>query len=145
MDYNKLMDKRQKHVHENFRRTSKLSDPKFVARFMDWVTFYRRNPGRFVQRYFNMHLHPYQHIILYLMDICPSICIVAARSAAKSFLIAVYACKEAILRPGSRIVIASATKKQAKLIVDEKIEKEILPQSQLLRDEVKNIVTVQSN
>ena len=139
MDYVKLMDERQKHLHEHFPPTSKLSDPEFVKKLLDWLTFWRRNPNRFVQRYFGIMLYLYQHIILYLMDICPSIVIVAARSAAKSFIIAVYACKEAILRPGSLILVASATKKQAKLIVSEKIVKEILPRSPLLQEEIKTI------
>ena len=110
-----------------------------MKKLLDWLTFWRRNPNRFVQRYFGIMLYLYQHIILYLMDICPSIVIVAARSAAKSFIIAVYACKEAILRPGSLILVASATKKQAKLIVSEKIVKEILPRSPLLQEEIKTI------
>lgn len=139
MDYEALMDDRQKHLHEHFPSTSKLSDPDFVKKLLEWLTFWRRNPNRFVQRYFGISLYLYQHIILYLMDLCPSICIVAARSAAKSFIIAVYACKEAILRPGSLIVVASATKKQAKLIVSEKIVKEILPRSPLLQAEIKGI------
>ena len=139
MDYEALMDGRQKHVHEHFSPNSKLNDPEFVKKLLDWITFWRRNPSRFVQRYFGITLYLYQHIILYLMDIFPSICIVAARSAAKSFIIAVYACKEAILRPGSLIVVASATKKQARLIVSEKIAKEILPRSPLLQQEIKTI------
>ena len=139
MNYEAVMDERQKHLHEHFPSSSKLNDPEFVKKFMDWITFWRRNSGRFVQRYFGITLYLYQHIILYLMDIFPSICIVAARSAAKSFIIAVYACKEAILRPGSLIVVASATKKQARLIVSEKIVKEILPKSPLLQEEIKTI------
>lgn len=139
MDYEALMDERQKHLHEHFPSSSRLSEPEFVKKLLAWVTFWRRNPNRFVQRYFGITLYLYQHIILYLMDLCPSICIVAARSAAKSFIIAVYACKEAILRPGSLIVVASATKKQAKLIVTEKIVKEILPRSPLLQAEIKVI------
>ena len=95
-------------------------------RLMEWITFYRRNPSRFVEHYFGIVLHLYQHIILYLMEFVPSFCIVAARSAAKSFLIAIFACKEAILRPGAKIVVASATKKQARLIVSEKIKKELI-------------------
>ena len=89
MDYEKMMDERQKHVHEHFPANSKLSDPEFVKKLLDWLTFWRRNPSRFVQRYFGITLYLYQHIILYLMDIFPSICIVAARSAAKSFIIEV--------------------------------------------------------
>ena len=139
MDYEKVMDERQRHVHEQFPPSSYLGDATRVRKLMEWITFWRRNPSRFVQYYFGITLHLYQHIILFLMDIFPSICIVAARSAAKSFIIAIYACKEAILRPGARIVVASATKKQARLIVSEKIQKEILPKSPLLHDEILRI------
>ena len=69
MDYEALMDGRQKHVHEHFSPNSKLNDPEFVKKLLDWITFWRRNPSRFVQRYFGITLYLYQHIILYLMDI----------------------------------------------------------------------------
>ena len=138
MDYEKIMDERQKHLHEHFSPSSYLGDPKRVQKILDWMTFWRRNPSRFIQYYFGITLHLYQHIIIYLMDIFPSICIVASRSAAKSFIIALYSCKEAILRPGARIVVASATKKQARLIVSEKIKKEILPRSPLLEAEIQS-------
>ena len=72
MDYEALMDGRQKHVHEHFSPNSKLNDPEFVKKLLDWITFWRRNPSRFVQRYFGITLYLYQHIILYLMDIFPS-------------------------------------------------------------------------
>lgn len=136
MDYSRVMDERQKLVHENFPSVSYLSSPDRVARFMDWVTFWRRNYNRFAERYLGVKLHLYQHIILYLMGIFPSVCIVAARASAKSFIIAVFSCVEAILRPGSMVVIASATRKQARLIVSEKIKKEILPKSPLLNAEI---------
>ena len=136
MDCKKLMDERQAKIHENFASTHYLGNIENVARIILWVTYYRRNPSRFVEHYFGITLHLYQHIILFLMELFPSICIVAARSAAKSFIIAVYACKEAILRPGARIVIASATKKQARLIVSEKIKKELIPRSPLLAAEI---------
>ena len=131
-----LMDERQKHIHENFPSTHYLHKKENVERLLHWITFYRRNPSRFVEHYFGVTLHLYQHIILYLMEFVPSFCIVAARSAAKSFLIAIFACKEAILRPGARIVVASATKKQARLIVSEKIKKELIPKSPLLASEI---------
>ena len=139
MKYEKVMDERQRHLHEHFSSSNYLGDPQRVQKLMDWITVWRRNPSRFVQYYFGITLHLYQHIILFLMDIYPSICLVAARSAAKSFIIAIYACKEAILRPGARIVVASATKGQAKLIVSEKIQKEILPRSPLLQEEIERI------
>ncbi len=139
MDYRKVMDTRQSRLHEHFSSSNYLCDPHKVQKLMDWITFWRRNPSRFVQYYLGITLHLYQHIILFLMDIFPSICIVAARSASKSFIIAIYACKEAILRPGAKIVVASATKGQAKLIVSEKIQKEILPRSPLLQAEIERI------
>ena len=136
MKYADLMDERQAKIHENFSSTHYLSRRENVERLLSWITFYRRNPSRFVEHYFGITLHLYQHIILYLMEFFPSFCIVAARSAAKSFLIAVFACKEAILRPGAKIVVASATKKQARLIVSEKIRKELIPKSKLLEAEI---------
>lgn len=136
MDYTKLMDKRQAEIHKHYPSTSYLSKAENVQKLILWITFYRRNPSRFVEHYFGVTLHLYQHIILYLMELFPSFCIVAARSAAKSFLIAIYACKEAILRPGARIVVASATKRQARLIVSEKIKKELIPKSPLLAAEI---------
>ena len=136
MNYDALMDEKQKQLHEHFPPSHYLHKAENVQRLLMWITYYRRNPSRFVEHYFGIALHLYQHIILYLMEYFPSFCIVAARSAAKSFLIAVFACKEAILRPGARIVVASATKKQARLIVSEKIKKELLPKSPLLADEI---------
>lgn len=136
IDYDKVMDKKQREVYKSFPSNNYLSNKEHVQKVMEWITFWKRNPGRFVEYYFNIALHLYQYIILCLMEICPSICIVAARSAAKSFIIAVFACKEAVLKPGARIVIASSTKKQARLIVSEKIRKEILPKSPLLQSEI---------
>ena len=136
MSKSELMDERQKRIHENFPSTHYLHKEENVAKLLHWITFYKRNPSRFVEHYFRVTLHLYQHIILYLMEFVPSFCIVAARSAAKSFLIAIFACKEAILRPGARIVVASATKKQARLIVSEKIRKELMPNSPLLASEI---------
>ena len=37
MDYEALMDGRQKHVHEHFSPNSKLNDPEFVKKLLDNV------------------------------------------------------------------------------------------------------------
>ena len=34
MDYEALMDERQKHVHEHFSPNSKLNDPEFVKKLL---------------------------------------------------------------------------------------------------------------
>ena len=139
MDYSALMDEKQERLHENFPSSHYLHKKENVERVLLWITYYRRNPSRFVEHYFGIMLHLYQHIILYLMEFIPNFCIVAARSAAKTYLLAIYACKQAVLYPGSQIVIASATKGQARLIVSEKIEKELRPRSKLLDREIEKI------
>lgn len=71
--------------------------------------------------------------------------IIASRATAKSFIIAVFACAKAVLQPGIRIVIASATKGQARLIVNEKIKKILMPRSPNLSREIDKIVDNQNS
>lgn len=139
LDYDDLMDEKQKHLHEKFPSTHFLHKKENVQKLMLWVTYYRRNPSRFVEHYFGIKLYLYQHIILYLLYLFPNFCGVTARSAAKSWIIAVHACKEAVLYPGHQIVIASATKGQARIIVSEKIEKQLKPRSPLLQAEIEKV------
>jgi len=145
MEERLMLDSRQEKIHEKMPSMHYLSEKANVERILMWATYYRRNPSRFVEHYLGLTLHLYQHIIIYLMSTVSSFCIVAARSAAKSFLIAVFACAEAILRPGARIVVVSTTVRQARLIVTEKIKKEILPNSPMLAAEIKGIKDNQNN
>lgn len=140
-----MLDKRQSTVHKNFSSGHWLSNPAHVERLIDWVTFYRRNMPAFIEHYLQINLYMYQVICLYLLNLFGSIGIVAARASAKSFIIAIFACARCILYPGSRIVIASSTKKQSALIVKEKIEKELMPKSETLRKEILSIVTNNSD
>lgn len=74
-----------------------------------------------------------------------SLAIIASRATAKSFVIAVFSCAKAVLYPGIRIVIASATKGQARLIVNEKIKKILMPRSPNLSREIEKIVDNQNS
>lgn len=122
-------------------RRNIFGDKEFLNRILDWNTFYRRNLHRFVEHYLRLDMHLYQIIMLYLMNLVPLVVIVAARASAKSYIIAIYACAKCILYPGTKIVIASATKAQAGLIVSEKIRKELIPNSPNLAREIKEIKT----
>lgn len=73
------------------------------------------------------------------MGISQLICIVACRAAAKSFIIALYACCKAIAKPNSKIVLGSATRGQSKLIISEKIKNELMNMSPMLQREIKAI------
>lgn len=133
------MDDYQKEVHKKFPKTSWLSNFSKFERAIDWVTFYRRNIPVFVKHYLGITLYWYQIIWLYLLNSHLSIVIVAGRASAKSYVIAVFSCAKCILYPNTKVVIASGSKKQASLIVREKIEKELMPKSENLRREIKNI------
>lgn len=134
-----LLDENQSSLHEHFPQGHFLSDKSHVEHTIHWTTFYRRNLHRFAMHYLGIPLHLYQSIVLYLMGAFSSFCIIASRAAAKSFIIAIYACCKSMLYPGSKIVIASATKNQSKLIVSDKISNELMNISPVLRDAIVNI------
>lgn len=135
------MDNYQKNVYKKFPTHSWLSNKGNYERIVDWITFYRRNIPVFVEHYLNIPLHWYQIIWLYLLNIYITVVIIAGRASAKSFVIAIFSCAKAILYPNTKVVIASGSKKQASLIVKEKIQKELMPKSENLRREIKTIKT----
>lgn len=100
---------------------------------------YRRNPQRFAKEYLNLNLKPFQQILLYQMIRSNGFAFVACRGIGKSFLTAIYCCVQAILYPSSKIVIACKVRSQSINILDEKIMKEIYPNSPLLRAEIKKV------
>lgn len=103
-----------------------------------WTSFYRLNIHRFVGHYFQMDLFLFQKILLYFMNKNTFFMLIAARGLSKSYMIAVFACARCTLYPNSKVVIASGIKKQAKLIITEKIEKELMQYPNLAR-EIKQI------
>ena len=136
---NRSADERQGELHKKFPADSFLGDAKNVDHFIQWVTFFRRNLHRFVTDYLGIKLHMYQAIALYLMGVCNLIVIIASRASAKSFLTALYSCCICILYPNSMVVLTSATKNQARLLVSEKIEKELMSLSPVLKKEILSI------
>lgn len=133
------MDNYQKTVYKKFPSHSWLSNKNNYERIVDWITFYRRNIPVFVEHYLQIPMHWYQIIWLYLLNICITVVIIAGRASAKSFVIAVFSCAKCILYPNTKVVVASGSKKQASLIVKEKIQKELMPKSENLRREIKTI------
>ena len=135
------MDEYQKIVYKKFPAHSWLSNKNNFERIIDYVTFYRRNIPVFVEHYLKIPLHWYQIIWLYLLNMYISVVIIAGRASAKSFVIAIFSCAKCILYPNTKVVIASGSKKQASLIVKEKIQKELMPKSKNLRREIETIKT----
>ena len=138
-------DKNQMELYKKFPSTHYLSNPNNVLHMIAWCTFWRRNMHRFVQDYLKLSLYLYQQLAIYLMGISNFICIIASRNDAKSFIIALYACCRCILYPGTKFRIGSATKKQAKLIVSDKIIDELCEWSKPLRAEIADWSTSDNN
>ena len=141
---NPFADDLQKSLSQNFPNTHFLSDPDNCNRFLLWNTFFRRNFHRFAIDYLRIPLYPYQALALYEMGINTMNVIVACRAAAKSFLIALYACIRCILYPGTKILLSSATKGQSELIVTEKIKNELMVWSPMLAREIEKIQEAQN-
>ena len=100
---------------------------------------------RFATMYLGLMLYPYQMLMLYLLNISTKFICIAARSAAKSYVLAVFACCKAILYPKSMVVIVSGTKGQAKNIITQKIGVELMNQSPTLAAEIRKITDNQSD
>lgn len=142
--HNSDADKFQRELYKNFPSTHFLSNEKNCDHFLLWNTFFRRNFHRFAIDYLGLSLYEYQALTLYQMGVNNMIVIVACRAAAKSFIIALYACIRCILYPGTKILLSSATKGQSELIVTEKIKNELMVWSPMLAREVESIRDAQN-
>ena len=137
--YAQYADQKQQTLYRKFPSTHFLSNPEHVHNTLLWSTFFRRNLHRLAIDYLGIKLHLYQQLILYMMGISQLVCIIACRAAAKSFIIALYACCKAIVKPNSKIVLGSATRGQSKLIISEKIKNELMNMSPALCKEISGI------
>src|SRR5712675_1219028 len=70
------------------KRESINADKK--EQYKKWITFFRRNPHRLISDYFGIHLHPYQILIIWILQRSNLAYIVASRAASKTWLIAIW-------------------------------------------------------
>jgi len=103
-------------------KTSEQLDKEKRERYKKWITFFRLNPHIFIEDYFGIRLYPYQKLVIWMLQRSNLFYWVAARAAAKSFLIGIWALTLAVLYPGIKVIVASKTLKQAGIIVTEKIK-----------------------
>ena len=100
---------------------SKTIEDERRERYKRWITFFRRNPHRFIEFYFGIKLHPYQILMIYALQKSNLAYIVASRAAAKTWIIAVWTLTLAVLYPGIKVVACSKTIKQGALILSDKL------------------------
>lgn len=144
-DLSQYADKNQLELYKNFPSTHYLSNQNNVLHVLAWGTFFKRNMHRFVIDYLKINLYEYQAIAIYMMGISNLICIIASRNDAKSFIVAVYAVARCLLYKGTKFRIGAATEKQAKLIVSEKIIDELCDWSPILKKEIEDYSTRNSD
>lgn len=144
-DLTQYADKNQLEIYKNFPSTHYLSNQNNVLHVLAWGTFFKRNMHRFVIDYLKISLYEYQAITIYMMGVSNLICIIASRNDAKSFIVAVYAVARCLLYKGTKFRIGAATEKQAKLIVSEKIIDELCDWSPILRKEIEDYSTRNSD
>lgn len=136
--YSKGQNELEKVISVDKTKENMSKNEKMRTQIKKWTTFYRLNIHRFVEHYFGIKLFLFQKILLYFMNINTFFMWIAARGISKSFLIAIFACARCVLYPGTKVIIASGRKKQARLIITQKIEKELMQYTNLAR-EIKQI------
>lgn len=112
-----------------------MNEQRLMSTVAKRASFYRANPHRFAKDYLNLDLHLFQQIIIFMMNVSTNFIFLASRGIGKSFLLAVFCCIRCILYPGSKVVVTSKTRAQAYEVID-KIEKELMPRSAMLRSEI---------
>ena len=114
---------RDKKIDENLRK----------KRTKQWCTFYRRNLNIYIEERLRIKLRPFQHIMVYLMGISETFWAICSRGISKSFIAATTAVAYSLLYPHTECIIVSSAIKQANLIITEKIEKELMSLSPVLK------------
>jgi len=86
-------------------------------RMKRWITFMRRNPNYLIRDYFGIMLHPFQILMIWVLQRSNLGYIVASRAASKTFIISIWALTLCVLYPGIKVITVSKTLKQGSLII----------------------------
>lgn len=105
-------------------RPKKISQEKKSSNLKHWTTFYRRNINLYCSDRLGIELKPFQHLMLYLMNISMVFVAIASRGIGKSFITGLFATAKCMLYPKFKVVVVSSTISQGKIIYD-KIEQEL--------------------
>ena len=127
--WNLLSQRRKREAN----RPKKLSEQDKRKRVKQWTTFYRRNINIYIEQRLRIKLRPFQHIMLYLMGVSQTFWAICSRGISKTFTCALYSVAMLLLYSNCEIIIVSSAIRQANLIVTEKIEKEMMSLSPILR------------
>lgn len=99
------------------------------------AAFYRANPHRFAKDCLGINLRIFQQILLMYWFQSTHVIFLASRGLGKTYMLAVFCVIKCILFPGTKIVIASKTRKQANQVIG-KVLTILAPNSAFLRSEI---------
>lgn len=116
-------------IKERKRKEAKRPKPilkeKKEENLIHWVTFYRRNINIYIHRRLGINLHPFQHVMIYLMSVSKTFFAICSRGLAKTADVAIYAIAICMIKPYSEVVITASTIEQARRMVKDKMVDEI--------------------
>lgn len=108
-------------IHPKSMTKSSVIEGERKERLKRWITFFRRNPVRFISDYFGIKLFPYQMLMIWVLQRSNLAYIVASRASAKTWVIAVWSLTLAVLYPGIKIICSAKTLKQGGILLSEKL------------------------
>lgn len=80
MELNTLVSRRKK---KEANRPKQISDEQRKEQVKKFTTFYRRNINLYCSEYLKLNLYPFQHIMLYLMNLSMVFVCIASRGIGK--------------------------------------------------------------
>ena len=99
------------------------------------LSFYRAHIDKFAVEMLGMsNLFPFQRLLLRAMGRYPNIMILACRGLTKSYIAAVFLVCMAVLYPGISIGIVSGNGNQARMVIKQKIEGELIKNDNVKRE-----------
>lgn len=116
----------------------------FQGQIKKWVSYWRANPHRFCEEVLNIHLKTFQKILLCEMNDTTRSVLITSRGLGKTYLTALFSVVRCILYPGTSVVVASKTRKQANEII-KKVKEIFMPNSPILQGEIESILLNQYN
>jgi hypothetical protein len=126
MNFSKgLVDLLQQRHKKEEERPKQTTDAQKEQNLINWTSFYRRNINLYASQRLGIKLHPFQHIMLYLMGVSQQFMAICSRGLSKSFIVACYAICKCLLYPYSEVHLTSSTLNQAKKMVTDKMDREL--------------------
>ena len=113
-------------------------------RWIEWITFFRRNPNYLIRDYFGIILYPYQILLIWALQKSNWIYVVASRAIGKTYILAIWSLTLAVLYPGIKVVVTAKTIKQGGILLSEKM-RSLMDTYPNVQREIRSITTNPNN